>query len=72
MPPYRGDALLAMVAGEHPAVKRILFKRARMGRPTLAAPLAIGGAAHLVLQAPLDPARLLALVDEEERLASEE
>ncbi len=43
MPPYRGDALLAMVAGENPSVRRILVK------------------------GPLDPSRLLAVVDGEER-----
>jgi DNA-binding NtrC family response regulator len=71
MPPYRGDALLAMVAAEHPSVKRILFKHARMGRPTMAAPLPMPVAAHLVLQAALDPERLLALIDEEHQLAGE-
>ena len=30
MPPYRGDALLAMIAREHPEVRRILFDQ----RPT--------------------------------------
>jgi DNA-binding NtrC family response regulator len=35
MPPYRGDALLAMIAREHPEVRRILFDR----RPTDAAAL---------------------------------
>lgn len=30
MPPYRGDALLDMIASEHPEVRRILFEE----RPT--------------------------------------
>jgi DNA-binding NtrC family response regulator len=71
MPPYRGDALLAMVADEHPEVRRILFKHARLGRPTLAAPPAVD-AAHTVLHGPLDPARLLAVLDDAARLATDD
>jgi len=55
MPPYRGDALLAIVAREHPGVRRILFG----ARPV--APLT-RNAAHAVLPKPLDAATLLSAI----------
>jgi response regulator RpfG family c-di-GMP phosphodiesterase len=66
MPPYRGDALLAMVAREHPHVRRILFKHSRRGRAVLAAPLS-DDAAHTVLHDPLEPSLLLAALGDTER-----
>ena len=71
MPPYRGDALLAMVAGEHPHVRRILFKHGRLGRWAMAAPLTVD-AAHAVLQGPLDPAQLLAALEYGARPATDD
>jgi response regulator RpfG family c-di-GMP phosphodiesterase len=68
MPPYRGDALLAMVAREHPGVRRILFKHARRGRAVMAAPLATD-AAHTVLHDPLEPSLLLAALGDAESAA---
>jgi DNA-binding NtrC family response regulator len=60
MPPYRGDALLAMIASEHPDVRRVLFNRgpgaAHVG----------SSAAHAILAKPVDPVALLAAVDIEE------
>jgi hypothetical protein len=50
--PYRGDALLAMIAREHPQVLRVLLA------PALTAVL--DGAAHHVLTAPYQLGELLA------------
>jgi CheY-like chemotaxis protein len=56
MPPYRGDALLAMVAREHPEVRRILFSRIPVGE------FVSDEAVHAVVAKPVDQALLLAAV----------
>jgi CheY-like chemotaxis protein len=56
MPPYRGDALLAMVAREHPEVRRILFSRIPVGA------FVSDEAVHAVVAKPVDPAMLLAAI----------
>jgi DNA-binding NtrC family response regulator len=58
MPPYRGDALLAMVAVEHPSVRRIL-----LGAPGVRA--MTPDAAHAVVSRPLLPSALLAAIHDE-------
>ncbi|MDB4965813.1 MAG: hypothetical protein JWN44_1502 [Myxococcales bacterium] len=72
MPPYRGDALLAMVAREHPHVRRILFKHARRGRAAMAAAPITEDAAHAVLQGPLEPAQLLAAMRDDARTRNQD
>lgn len=57
MPPFRGDALLEMVAREHPEVRRVLFRGKHRQGPPLS-----GDAAHAVLTKPLSPSDLLAAV----------
>lgn len=61
MPPYRGDALLAMVASEHPHVRRVLFACTPMG-----ASLVRDDAAHAVVARPVDAAVLLAAIVSDE------
>jgi hypothetical protein len=56
MPPFSGDALLAMIAREHPEVRRIL-----LSRTPAVAPLT-DDAAHAIVKRPLDPARLFAAI----------
>ncbi|HEX9104859.1 MAG TPA: response regulator [Polyangia bacterium] len=56
MPPFRGDALLAMVASEHPEVRRILFSRAPV------AELVSDDAVHAVVESPIDAVALLAAI----------
>ncbi|MGZ3426218.1 MAG: response regulator [Polyangia bacterium] len=56
MPPYRGDALLAMIAREHPHVRRVLFSRIPVGS------FISDDAVHAVVAKPVDPAMLLAAV----------
>lgn len=57
MPPYRGDALLAMIASEHPAVRRVLFSR------SAEAALVDGNdIVHAVVHKPVDAAKLLAAI----------
>ena len=56
MPPYRGDALLAMIAREHPEVRRILFSRIPVGN------FVSDDAVHAVVAKPVDQALLLAAV----------
>jgi CheY-like chemotaxis protein len=57
MGPYRGDALLAMVAREHPEVRRILFSRFPVGG------LISDDAVHAVVGKPVDRDMLLAAVN---------
>jgi DNA-binding NtrC family response regulator len=57
LPPFRGDTLLAMVAREHPHVRRVLFAHARVE-----AGLA---AVHAVLEWPVKPAALFAAIGED-------
>lgn len=57
MPPFRGDALLAMIAREHPEVRRVLFSR----HPIRAAVDAV----HATLSRPVEPHALLAAISEE-------
>jgi CheY-like chemotaxis protein len=59
MPPYRGDALLAMVAHEHPDVRRILYG------PAPSTPLISDDAAHAIVEGTDDAAALLAAIAEE-------
>jgi DNA-binding NtrC family response regulator len=59
MPPYRGDALLAMVAREHPEVRRILY-----GRGSQVA-LVRDDAAHVLVDGPHDAAAILAAIAED-------
>ena len=59
MPPYRGDALLAMIAHEHPEVRRVLYG------PTPATPLISDDAAHAIVDGPDDAAALLAAIAED-------
>ena len=55
MPPFRGDALLAMVASEHPRVRRVLYCRT--------APATVqAAAAHAVLELPIDVSALVAAI----------
>ena len=56
MPPYRGDALLAMVAREHPEVRRVLYGRG----PQVS--LARYDAAHAIVDGAHDAAQLLAAI----------
>lgn len=61
MPPFRGDALLAMIASEHPEVRRVLFSRSPE------ATLADGDTVvHAVVRKPVDAAQLLAAVVSDE------
>ena len=60
MPPFRGDALLAMIASEHPEVRRVL------AGPAPAGSLAVGAVAHAVVGRPVDAAALLAAIAQEE------
>ncbi len=57
MPPFRGDALLAMIAREHPEVRRVLFSRG----PVQAAIDAV----HAVLSRPVERQALLAAIADE-------
>ena len=59
MPPFRGDALLAMIASEHPRVRRVLYCRG----PAAAAVSDV--AAHAVLENPFDQAALVAAIGDE-------
>ena len=59
MPPYRGDALLAMVAREHPEVRRVLYG----GGPQVT--LVHADAAHAVIERPHDAATLLAAITDD-------
>jgi DNA-binding NtrC family response regulator len=56
MPPYRGDALLAMVAREHPEVRRVLYGQG----PQVS--LARYDAAHAIVDGAHDAAKLLAAI----------
>jgi DNA-binding NtrC family response regulator len=56
LPPYRGDVLLAMVAREHPQVRRVLL----VGGSDITDCLT--GVAHVMLT---DPEELLAAIDED-------
>jgi DNA-binding NtrC family response regulator len=58
MPPYRGDALLAMVAREHPEVRRVLYGGSHVS-------LARTGSAHAIIERPHDAAALLAAIAED-------
>jgi len=57
MPPYRGDALLAMIASEHPEVRRVLFSRS-------AEATVVDGddVVHAVVRKPVNAAELLAAI----------
>ncbi len=59
MPPFRGDALLSMIASEHPDVRRILYSRAPLSAPV------DGSAAHAVVETPLDAAALVAAIGDD-------
>jgi len=59
MPPYRGDALLAMIAREHPEVRRVLYG------PAPATPLISDDAAHAIVDGADDAAALLAAIAED-------
>ena len=57
MPPYRGDAFLAMIASEHPEVRRVLFSR------SAEVALVDGDAVvHAIVHKPVDAAKLLAAI----------
>jgi DNA-binding NtrC family response regulator len=59
LPPYRGDVFLALVAREHPEVRRVLY--------TGSLPSAVDcmtGVAHAVLTKPSTLAQLLAAIDD--------
>lgn len=58
MPPFCGDALLSMVASEHPSVRRIL-----LGAPDVR-PIT-PDAAHAVVTRPLQPSALLAAIQDD-------
>lgn len=61
MPPFRGDALLAMIASEHPEVRRVLFSR------SADATLVDGDEiVHAVVRKPVDAAALLAAIVSDE------
>ena len=59
LPPYRGDVLLALVAREHPEVRRVLLTSASDVVDCLA------GVAHVTLTAPDAEALLAAIGDQE-------
>ena len=59
MPPYRGDALLAMVAREHPEVRRVLYGRG----PQMS--LVRDDAAHVYVDGAHDAQALLAAIAED-------
>lgn len=59
MPPFRGDALLSMIASEHPAVRRILYSRTPLALPVR------DDAAHVVVESPLDVAALVAAIGDD-------